>query len=343
MRLRLLRQLAIGVDLGTANTLISLEGKILVNEPSIVAIDSVTNKLLASGSTAMLMHEKTGTTIKTIKPLRDGVIADFSAAELMIKSFTNQIRKTSTNLIFSSYTMLFSVPTGITDVEKRAIKDSAANSGASEVLMIYEPMASAVGAGLDVMSAEGILIVDIGGGTTQVALISLAGIVVEQSIRTAGNTFNNDIIYYIKKEYNLLIGERTAEALKIKIGTVLVDLDGGDDTMFEVVGRDLLSGIPKSVKISFSETALALDRSITKIEESIIKVLENSPPELSSDIHINGLYISGGGSLLRGLKERLGNKLGLKVMVVDDPLNSVIKGTSIILNDMKKYSSIIFD
>ncbi len=341
MRLRLLRQLAIGVDLGTANTLISLEGKILVNEPSIVAIDPVTNKLLASGSIAMLMHEKTGTTIKTIKPLRDGVIADFSAAELMIKSFTNQIRKTSKNLIFSSYTMLFSVPTGITDVEKRAIKDSAVNSGASEVLMIYEPVASAVGAGLDVMSAEGILIVDIGGGTTQVALISLAGIVVEQSIRTAGNTFNNDIIYYIKKEYNLLIGERTAEAVKIKIGTVLVDLDG-DDTMFEVIGRDLLSGIPKSVKISFSETALALDRSIAKIEESIIKVLENSPPELSSDIHLNGLYISGGGSLLRGLKERLGNKLGLKVMVVDDPSNSVIKGTSIILNDMKKYSSIIF-
>jgi len=341
MRLRLFSRLAIGVDLGTANTLISLEGKILLNEPSIVAIDPVTNQLLATGSITMLMHEKSGTAIKTIKPLRDGVIADFSAAELMIKSFTNRISKESKNLIFSSYTMLFSVPIGITDVEKRAIRDSAVNSGASEVLMIYEPMASAVGAGLDVMSAEGILIVDIGGGTTQAALISLGGIVVGQSIRTAGNTFNNDIAYYIKKEYNLLIGERTAEALKIKIGTVLVDLDE-DDTEFEVVGRDLLSGIPKSIKISFSETALALDRSIAKIEESIIKVLENSPPELASDIHINGFYISGGGSLLRGLKERLGEKLGLKVILVDNPLNSVIKGTSIILNDKKKYSCLIF-
>lgn len=342
MRVKFWKGIAIGIDLGTANTLISYKGTILLNEPSIIAIDSNSNKLLATGTQAMLMDEKSNKTIRTIKPLSDGVIADFTGAELMIKAFVDQIKIKSENLMFSSFTMLFSVPTGITEVERRAVKDSGINAGASNILMIYEPIASAVGAGLDVMSPEGNLIVEIGGGTTQVALISLSGIVISQSIKTAGNTFNADIRAYIKREYCILIGERTAEAVKIKKGAGLLDFDGEEEGL-EIIGRDLLSGIPKAVKIFHSDIASAINKSLIKIEETIVKVLENAPPELAADVGTNGIYISGGGALLKGLKERLQGKLRLKVNLVDEPLNSVIKGASRILNDRVKYASLILN
>jgi len=342
MYFKFLTALAIGVDLGTANTLICFNDTIIVNEPSIVAIDANSKILLAAGSQAKMMHEKTNGSILTINPLKGGVIADFTGAELMIKAFVDKTGLKSKNPFSSSLTMLFSVPTGITEVEKRAVKTSAINSGASEVLMIFEPMASAIGAGLDVSSPEGIMIVDIGGGATQIAIISLSGIVVEQSIKTAGNTFNNDIRSYFKREHNLLIGERSAEDIKIKVSECS-SKDGFDLVEWNVVGRDLISGIPKSVKICHADVIYALEKSIIRIEESIIKVLENAPPEFASDIHINGIHMSGGGALLIGLVDRFKVKIGLKFNIVEEPLMSVIKGTSIVLKNKKKYSGIIFN
>jgi rod shape-determining protein MreB len=335
----LFRQLSLGMDLGTVNTLISHEGQILLNQPSIIALSTESKQLIAIGNEAMLMHEKTNHSIKTIKPLRDGVIADFSAAEIMVKSYVAQVRKSIKSPFFSSFTILFSVPTSITDVEKRAVRDSGFNAGASEVLMVYEPVASAVGAGLDVRSPEGMMIVDIGGGTTQIALISLSGIVIEKCIKTAGNTFNSDILSFFKKQQNLCIGERTAEAVKIKLGLASSKLDC--DNKLEVIGRDALFGIPKSVRISHSEVISSIDKSLVKIEESILQVLDETPPELASDLHQNGIHISGGGALLKGLKERLSEKLGLKIIVVEDPLNAVIRGASVILKNKEKYASLI--
>lgn len=342
LRYKVLKPIAIGVDLGTANTLICYNGKILVNEPSIIAIDALTKVLLASGNEAKAIHEKSNQSIRTIKPLKGGVIADFSGAELMIKTFVDQINIKKRYLFFSSLTMLFSVPTGITEVEKRAVKDSAINAGASEVIMVFEPLAAAIGAGLDVSSPEGILIVDIGGGTTQVAIISLSGIVLSQSIKIAGNAFNYDLQNYFRKEYNLLIGEATAESVLLKKGNVLLDLVTKEEGL-KVVGRDLISGVPSSVTIFSSDITLAIEKSMLRIEDAILKVLENSPPELASDIHVNGIYLSGGGAMLNGLKERFSSKLGLKVHIVDDPLSSVIKGTSHVLKERAKYSSIIFN
>lgn len=335
--------IAIGIDLGTANTLISSGDKILVNEPSIVAIDGKTHALLASGNEAMLMHEKTNNiSIKTIKPLRDGVIADFTAAEMMIKSFVNRIKKKENNYFLFSFSMLFCVPTGITEVEKRAIRDSGMNAGAGEVLITYEPIAAALGSGLDVQSPEGVLIVDIGGGTTGIALISLSGIVLEQSVRIAGNTFNQDIIDYLKKQFNILVGERTAERVKKEIGAVVLDLEPNVEDI-DLVGQDLLTGIPRSVRVSYQDIASALDKSISRIEDAIIKVLENAPPELASDIHFNGIYLSGGGSLLRGIEQRLSHRIGLKINRVNDPLGAVVKGTSLILNNKEKFASLIIE
>ncbi|MCR9080920.1 MAG: rod shape-determining protein [Cyclobacteriaceae bacterium] len=337
------RGFSIGIDLGTANTLISSGDKILVNEPSIVAVDGQSFQFLASGHEAMLMHEKTNSvSIRTIKPLRDGVIADFSAAEMMIKSFVSKVRKRENSLFFSSFTMLFCVPTGITEVEKRAIRDSGTNAGASDVLIMYEPMAAAVGSGLEVQSPEGVMIVDIGGGTTGIAIISLSGIVLEQSVRIAGNSFNQDIIDFLKKQYNLLVGERTAERVKKEIGAVIFDLENPIEEI-DVVGRDLLTGIPRSIRLGYQEIASALDKSISRIEEAIIKVLENAPPELASDIHINGIHLSGGGALLRGIQTRIRGKTGLIIHRVEDPLGAVVKGTSLVLKDRKKYASLLIE
>jgi rod shape-determining protein MreB len=332
----------IGIDLGTAITLIIHEGKIVVNQPSIIAYDVATNRMIAIGDQAMLMHEKTHANLKTIRPLKDGVIADFSAAEMMIKNMVKLVPNSSKISFSRSFRMVICIPCSITEVEKRAVKDSAVHAGAEEVYTIYEPLAAALGIGLDIEASSGYLIVDIGGGTTEIALIALSGIVTENSIRIGGDAFNTDIINYLKKNYNVLIGEKTAEILKIRVGSAIQNLEEEIEDV-EIAGKDMLTGIPKLIRINYAEIAFALDKSIIKIEEAILKSLENSPPELSSDIYSNGIFISGGGALLRGIGKRISEKTKLKVTIANDPLTAVVRGTGIALSDVKRYKNILMN
>lgn len=329
----------IAIDLGTANTLIIHKDQIVVDEPSIIALDKTTGKVLAIGREAMQMHEKTHENIKTIRPLKDGVIADFNAAEQMIRGM---IRMTDEGkkLFRPSHRMVICIPSGITEVEKRAVRDSAEHANAKEVYMIQEPIAAALGIGIDIEQPVGSMVVDIGGGTTEIAVIALSGIVCDQSIRTAGDVFNKDILDYMRRQHNLLIGERTAEKVKIEVGSALTELDD-PPADYEIRGRDLMTGIPKVIKISYSEIAFALDKSISKIEESVLKALEISPPELSADIYDNGIYLTGGGALLRGLDQRLSMKTKLPVHIADDPLRAVVRGTGIPLKDLNRYKAVL--
>jgi rod shape-determining protein MreB len=329
----------IAIDLGTANTLIIHKDKIVVDEPSIIALDKTTGKVLAIGREAMQMHEKTHENIKTIRPLKDGVIADFNAAEQMIRGM---IRMTDEGkkIFRPSHRMIICIPSGITEVEKRAVRDSAEHANAKEVYMIQEPIAAALGIGIDIEQPVGSMVVDIGGGTTEIAVIALSGIVCDQSIRTAGDVFNKDILDYMRRQHNLLIGERTAEKVKIEVGSALTELDD-PPADYEIRGRDLMTGIPKVIKISYSEIAFALDKSISKIEESVLKALEISPPELSADIYDNGIYLTGGGALLRGLDKRLGMKTKLPVHVAEDPLRAVVRGTGLPLKDLDRYKAVL--
>jgi rod shape-determining protein MreB and related proteins len=331
----------LAIDLGTANTVIISKGKIVVDEPSIIAIDKTTNKVIAIGREAMQMHEKTHENLKTIKPLKDGVIANYQAAELMIRGMikmANNGKWKFFNPLF--HRMVICIPSGITDVEKRAVKDSAEHTGAREVYMIYEPIAAAVGIGINIEEPKGSMIVDIGGGTTEIAVIALAGIICDQSIRVAGDAFNMDILEYMRKHYNLLIGERTAERIKIEIGAAVKEIDNPPDKM-EVRGRDLMSGIPRVVSIGYEEIIPALDKSISKIEEAVLKALEESPPELSADIYERGIYLTGGGALLRGLDKRIAQKTKLAVHIADDPLKAVVRGTGIALKNLDAYKSVL--
>ena len=325
----------IAIDLGTANTLIIYKDKVVVDEPSIVAIDRTTNKVLAVGNKAMQMHEKTHNNIQTIRPLKDGVIADFDAAESMMREMIKMLY-TSRRWFMPSYKMVVCIPSGITEVEKRAVFESAERANAKECYLIHEPMAAALGIGIDVKEPVGNMIIDIGGGTTEIAVIALMGIVCDQSIRVAGDDFNSDIMNYIKREYNVLIGERTAESIKIKTGSALTELEDPPDD-FAVHGRDLMSGIPKQITVNYKEVAACLDKSISKIEEAVLKALESTPPELASDIYQTGIYLTGGGALLRGLDKRVAAKTKLQVHIAEDPLKAVVKGTGLALKATDKY------
>ena len=324
----------IAIDLGTANTLIIHNEQVVVDEPSIVAIDRTTNKIIAVGKKAMMMHEKTHENLKTIRPLKDGVIADFNAAEGMLREMIKLVYPKKP-MFPPSWRMVICIPSSITEVEKRAVRDSAEQAGAKEVYMIHEPMAAALGIGIDVEEPTGNMIIDIGGGTTGISVIALAGIVCDQSIRIAGDEFTADIMEAMRRYHSLMIGERTAEQIKIHVGSALKDLDTPPDDI-AVNGRDLVTGIPKQIMVSYQEVAEALDKSIFKIEEAILKALESTPPELAADIYRRGLYLTGGGALLRGLDKRISHKIKLPVHVADDPLRAVVRGTGMALKNVAK-------
>jgi rod shape-determining protein MreB len=338
MKLLKLFSQELAIDLGTANTLIIVDDKVMVDEPSIVAIDRKTGRTIAVGKKAMQMHEKTHENIKTVRPLKDGVIADFQAAESMIEGFiamANISRK-----FFSHLKIVICIPSGITEVEKRAVFDSADHVDSKETYLIHEPMAAALGIGLEVEEPVGNMVIDIGGGTTEIAVIALSGIVCDQSIRTAGDELTADIIDFMRREHNLLIGERTAEQVKIQVGAAMKVLDNPPDD-YAVNGRDLMTGIPKQINVGYPEVAEALDKSIAKIEEAILKALENTPPELAADIYKKGIYLTGGGALLRGLDKRISQKTKLIVHVADDPLRAVVRGTGIALKNTSRFSFLL--
>ncbi|MBO5710605.1 MAG: rod shape-determining protein, partial [Rikenellaceae bacterium] len=320
----------------TANTIIINNGKIMVDEPSIVAIDQHSGKLVAIGNQARQMQGKTHQNIRTIRPLRDGVIADFTAAEMMIRGMIKKI-KFSNTLFTPSLKMVICIPSGSTNVEIRAVRDSAEHAGGREVYMIYEPMAAALGVGLDVEAPEGNMIIDIGGGTTEVAVISLGGIVCSQSINVAGDVFTEDIQSYIRQQHNVRIGERTAEAIKMSVGAAIQDLDNPPED-FVVTGPSLMTSLPATIRLSSQEIAYALEKSLVKVDAAVMKVLEQIPPELYSDIVKNGVYLAGGGALIRGLDRRLQEKTNIKFHVAEDPLLAVARGTGIALKNINRFS-----
>tara|TARA_B100001971_G_C18200680_1_gene544385 strand:- start:562 stop:1566 length:1005 start_codon:yes stop_codon:yes gene_type:complete len=325
----------IAIDLGTSNTLIIHHDKVVVDEPSIVARDIQTNEIVAIGQKAQQMHGKTHKKIETIRPLKDGVISDFQSSEQMIRGFIKMIpRKRS---IFSpSLKMVVCIPSGVTEVEKRAVIDSAEHAGAKEVFLIHEPMAAAIGIGIDVLEPNGNMVIDIGGGTTEIAVISLGGIVTEKSIRIAGDEFTDNIQNYMKTRHNIAIGEITAEKIKINVGSALTELKDSPAN-YAVHGRDLMTGVPKEIIVTYKEISGALNNSIEQIEEAVMGALFQTPPELSADIYNTGLYLTGGGSMLRGLDKRISQKTKLPVYVAEDPLRAVARGTGISLKNTEKY------
>ena len=421
----------LAIDLGTANTLIIYNGKVVVDEPSIVALDVHSGKLVAIGQQARQMHEKTNPNIKTIRPLKDGVIADFNATELMLRGMIKKVKttgslfapslrmvicipsgstnveiravrdsaehaggrevymiyepmaaaigqqarqmhektnpniktirplkdgviadfnatelmlrgmikkvKTTGSLFAPSLRMVICIPSGSTNVEIRAVRDSAEHAGGREVYMIYEPMAAALGAGLDVEAPEGNMVIDIGGGTSEMACISLGGIVCSESINVAGDVFTNDIQSYVRQQHNIRIGERTAEAIKCSIGAAVSDLEEEPED-YVVTGPNMLTALPQTVSLSYSEIAYALEKSLVKLDAALMKVLETMPPELYADIVKNGIYLAGGGALIKGLDRRLNEKTGIPFHIAEDPLRAIARGTGIALKNINRFS-----
>ena len=331
---------SIAIDLGTANTLIIHNDKVVVDSPSIVAIDKKTEKIIAVGTEASLMQGKTHENIKTVRPLKDGVIADFNASEQMISLLISSIPSLKKRFFTPALKMVICIPSGITEVEMRAVRESAERVNGKEVYLIHEPMAAAIGIGVDIMQPKGNMIVDIGGGTTEIAVIALSGIVCDKSVKVAGDVFTGDIIYYMRTQHNLFIGERTAEKIKITIGSASEELESPPDDI-SVQGRDLLTGKPKEALISYREIAKALDKSIIRIEDSVMETLSQTPPELAADIYNTGIYLAGGGSMLRGLDKRLSKKTDLPVFIAEDPLRAVVSGTGITLKNIERYKSVL--
>ncbi|MBO7574305.1 MAG: rod shape-determining protein [Bacteroidales bacterium] len=329
----------LAIDLGTANTVIYQNGQIVLDEPSIVAIDNNTGKCIALGTQAKLMHERTSPGVKTVRPLRDGVIADFNAAEMMIRGFIKQAGGRHSSLFTPNLKVVVGIPSGSTEVEIRAVRDSTEHAGGRDVYLIFEPMASALGIGLNVEAPQGNMVVDIGGGTTEIAVISLGGLVQQDSIRTAGDVFTSDIQYYLRQQHNIRVGEITAEKIKMAVGAVIGDLPEEETPEpFIVRGPNLMTAHPVEATITHQEIAHCLDKSIAKIEASILHVLENTPPELYADIVENGIYLSGGGALLRGLAKRFQDKVNIKFHVAEDPLHAVARGTCDALKHTDRYS-----
>ncbi|MBR6030710.1 MAG: rod shape-determining protein [Bacteroidaceae bacterium] len=327
----------IAMDLGTANTIIICDGKIVVDEPSVVALDRRTERMIAVGDKAKMMYEKTNPDIRTIRPLRDGVIADFNACEQMMRGLIKMVH--SGNRLFSpSLKMVIGVPSGSTEVELRAVRDSAEHAGGREVYLIFEPMAAAIGIGLDVLAPEGNMIVDIGGGSTEIAVISLGGIVADKSLRVAGDELTSDIQEYMSRQHNVKVSERMAERIKIHVGAALTDLgeDAPDD--YIVHGPNRITALPMEVPVCYQEIAHCLEKTIAKIETAILSALEETPPELYADIVKNGIWLTGGGALLRGLAKRLTDKINIEFHVAEDPLHSVAKGTGVALKNINNFA-----
>lgn len=327
----------LAIDLGTANTVIFQNDNIVLDEPSIVAIENATGKCVAIGEQAKKMHERTSPGIKTVRPLKDGVIADFNAAEMMIKGFIKKVNRKKYSIFNPNIKIVVGIPSGSTEVEIRAVRDSTEHAGGREVYLIFEPMAAALGIGLDVEAPKGNMVVDIGGGTTEIAVISLGGIVVQNSIRTAGDALTKDIQEYLRQQHNIRVGEVTSEQIKLKVGAVIQDLDEVPEP-FTVKGPNHITAHPVEARISHQEVALCLDKTIVKIENAIINALEKTPPELYSDIVENGIYLSGGGALLRGLEKRLTEKMNIPFHVAEDPLRAVARGTCLALKNTDNYS-----
>ena len=329
----------ISIDLGTANTLIIHNDKIVMTEPSIVALDTKTNKLIAVGERARQMQGKEHEGIRTVRPLRKGVIADFNAAELMIRGFVKKLSSKS-NWFSPSLRMVVGIPSGSTEVEIRAVRDSSEHAQGRDVYMIYEPMAAALGIGLDVEAPQGNMVVDIGGGTSEIAVISLGGIVCNKSIQIAGDDFTEDIQEHMRRAHNVKVGERMAELIKINVGSALTELENPPED-FIVHGPNQMTALPMEIPVSYQEISHCIEKSISKIEAAVLGALEQTPPELYADIVKNGIYLTGGGALLRGLDKRLTDKIGIQFHIAEDPLLAVAKGTGVALKNINRFSFLI--
>lgn len=331
----------LAIDLGTANTIIISDGEIKVNEPSVVALDRPTGQMIAVGAEAKLMYEKTNLDkIEVLRPLKNGVIADFNACEQMMRGLIKMVHR-GKRLFSPSLRMVIGVPSGSTEVELRAVRDSAEHAGGRDVFLIQEPMAAAIGIGLDVLESKGNMVVDIGGGTTEIAVISYGSIVSNNSIKMAGDDFTYDIKDHMSRQHNVKVSERMAERIKINVGAALTDLGEGAPEDYIVCGPNRITTMPMEIPVCYQEIAHCLEKSVAKIEQAILSALEKTPPELYADIYKNGIYLTGGGALLRGLDRRLTEKINIPFHVAEEPLLCVAHGTGAVLKNVERYKSVL--